>query len=144
MIKILRIVFGIYPAKVRNVKSQETWYGLSIPPIFITVRKGSMRRLCFYTCLSVPGGWVGLPQCMLGYQPLLARQTPLTGKADPPWLARQTSLAGKADPPWQGNPPARQTPLRSACWEIRSTSGRYASYWNAILVHNIIFLSFQS
>ena len=25
------------------------------------------------------------------------------------------------------------TPLRSACWEIRSTSGQYASYWNAIL-----------
>ena len=31
-------------------------------------------------------------------------------------------------PPWQGRPP-----LCSACWEIRSTSGRYASYWNAIL-----------
>ena len=24
-------------------------------------------------------------------------------------------------------------PHRSACWEIRPTSGRYASYWNAIL-----------
>ena len=26
-----------------------------------------------------------------------------------------------------------QSPLCSACWEIRSTRGRYASYWNAIL-----------
>ena len=25
------------------------------------------------------------------------------------------------------------TPWCSACWEIRATSGRYASYWNAIL-----------
>ena len=32
-----------------------------------------------------------------------------------------------------GIPPPEDTPLRSACWEIRSPSGRYASYWNAIL-----------
>ena len=32
------------------------------------------------------------------------------------------------------HPPGPGTPLRSACWEIRSTSGRYASYWNSILV----------
>ena len=31
-------------------------------------------------------------------------------------------------------PPGKETPLHSACWEIRSTCGRYASYWNAILV----------
>ena len=32
-------------------------------------------------------------------------------------------------------PPREQTPTRpcSACWEIRATSGRYASYWNAYL-----------
>ena len=46
-------------------------------------------------------------------------------------------------PPRPGNPPPGAdttprpgTPLRSACWEIRSTSGRYASYWNAILLVN--------
>ena len=33
----------------------------------------------------------------------------------------------EADTPW------KQTALRSACWEMRSTSGWYASYWNAIL-----------
>ena len=26
------------------------------------------------------------------------------------------------------------TPRSSACWEIRTTSGRYASYWNAVLL----------
>ena len=35
--------------------------------------------------------------------------------------------------------PREQTPpLRSACWEIRSTSGRYASYWNAILFYLVL------
>ena len=33
------------------------------------------------------------------------------------------------------HPPGQTpSPLRSACWEIRSTSGRYASYWNAFLL----------
>ena len=40
-----------------------------------------------------------------------------------------------APPPGPGPPRAdTPSPLRSACWEIRSTSGRYASYWNAILL----------
>ena len=42
-------------------------------------------------------------------------------------------------PPGPGTPPrtrytppgTRYTPWSSACWEIRATSGRYASYWNA-------------
>ena len=33
-----------------------------------------------------------------------------------------------------GQTPPEQIPLgSSACWEIRATSGRYASYWNAYL-----------
>ena len=36
-------------------------------------------------------------------------------------------------PPDQAAPP----PRCRACWEIRSTRGRYASYWNAILCCNI-------
>ena len=31
-------------------------------------------------------------------------------------------------------PRTKYTPQRRACWEIRSTRGRYAFYWNAILV----------
>ena len=43
-------------------------------------------------------------------------------------------------PPREQTPPrSRHAPPRSACWEIRSTSGRYASYWNAILLQ--IFLT---
>ena len=42
--------------------------------------------------------------------------------------------------PWEQTPLQEQTPPKSrhppqcrACWEIRSTHRRYASYWNAIL-----------
>ena len=51
----------------------------------------------------------------------------------------QTPLQG-ADPPQSRHPPRADTsreqtpPLCSACWEIQSTRGRYASYWNAILL----------
>ena len=39
-----------------------------------------------------------------------------------------TPLGPEAGTPWE------HTPQRSACWEIRAISGRYASYWNAILL----------
>ena len=68
-------------------------------------------------CDSVNKGC--LPQCMLGYHPL-----PPKDQTRPPPTRDQA-------PPWNRHP-QEQTPPR-ACWEIRSTSGRYASYWNAIL-----------
>ena len=58
---------------------------------------------------SVHGG--GLPQCMLGYHP------------------------SRPGPPGAGTPPDQAPPPGRACWEIRSMSGRYASYWNAILLN---------
>ena len=60
-----------------------------------------------------------LPQCMLGYTHPLGRHLPWVG---PP--GRHAPIPGQTPP--------GQTPPHSACW-IRSTSGRYASYWNAIL-----------
>ena len=48
--------------------------------------------------------------------------TPQTRQAPPQDQAGTPSLDQAGTPP-----PSR------ACWEIRSTSGRYASYWNAIL-----------
>ena len=45
-------------------------------------------------------------------------------------------------PPREQTPPGEDTPRSrhpcSACWEIRSTSGRHASYWNAYLLVVII------
>ena len=42
--------------------------------------------------------------------------------------------ANESPDPREPDTPRKQTPPpRSACWEIRSTSGRYAFYWNVIL-----------
>ena len=54
---------------------------------------------------------------------------PRTRHTTPPDQAHHTH------PPRPGTPPLPRT---RACWEIQSTRGRYASYWNAILFH--IFL----
>ena len=75
----------------------------------------------------------------LGGYPSMHRGRP-PSKADP--LARRPPWQGDPPPwqgrrPWQGRPPGKAEPpppLRSACWEIRSTNGRYASYCNAIPV----------
>ena len=83
--------------------------------LVITARKQSLRRLCFYTCLSV------ILFC-------------LSACWDTP-PRKQTPPSGSRHPPQEANTPAgsRHPPLRSACWEIRPTSGRYAYYWNAYL-----------
>ena len=88
-------------------------------------------------CHSVHRGC--LPQCMLGYTPLEQtshgsrhplEQTP--SRADTPQTP--PPRADTHHPPRSKHPPgADTTPPCSACWEIRATSGRYASYWNAFL-----------
>ena len=40
-------------------------------------------------------------------------------------------------------PPDQVHPPKSACWEIRATSGRYASYWNAFLLLIISLLHYK-
>ena len=88
---------------------------------FFIARKRSLRRLCFYTCLLVillTGEGVSAP-VHAGIHPPDPRPGPETD-----------------DPPGADRPP-----LYSACWEIRATSGRYASYWNAFLLSVIsVFL----
>ena len=99
-------------------------------------------------CHSVHGGGEYLGR----YLP--SRYTPLAGTppaGTPP--GRYTPRSPPPGTPPVGTPPPRQvrpsgryTPDRytppgqvphhpgsSACWEIRATSGRYASYWNAFL-----------
>ena len=76
----------------------------------------------------------GMPQCMLGYPP--PEQTPPLGAdppgADPPPGAdTPLSRPSKSRHPPGSRPP---TPPREADCSIRSTSGRYASYWNAFLL----------
>ena len=135
-----------------------------------TARKRSLRRLCFYTCLSVilfTGGkylgryppragaprqvhpQAGTPPCA-GTCPRQVHTLPgrYTPRQVHPNRAGTPSRQVHPPSPWagipragtlpqQGTPPGRYTaqagtlPLSSACWEIRATSGRYSSFWNA-------------
>ena len=104
---------------------------------------------------------------MLGYCPLCPRtdissplqeqkspkeQAPLQEQTPPP--LEQTIQ--KQAPPGAGTPPGADTrprsstppkqapPQSSAYWEIRPTSERYASYWNAFLFDHRILKDFSS
>ena len=114
----------------------------------ITARKRSLRRLCFYTCPSFcPQGGGGIPGQV---PPPRTRYTPRPGTPPPPrtpgtrytpsprnrYTPRTRYTPPRpGTPPGPGTPPDQYTPppRSSACWEIRATSGRYASYWNAFL-----------
>ena len=79
-------------------------------------------------CHSVHRG--GLPQCMLGYHPP-REQSPLEQTPQSRHPLGQTPPPPEQTPPKQ-TPPWEQTPPEADS-SIRSTSGRYASYWNAFL-----------
>ena len=73
----------------------------------------------------------------LGRYPPPPDQVHPSGPGTPPWRVPPPDQV----PPGPGTPPGRYTPLAgthpprgSACWEIRATSERYASYWNAFLL----------
>ena len=112
---------------VRDFVCPQHWFLIDFN--VITARKRSLgqgsifRSVCQEFC----------PQCMLGYHTSPEQAPPWTRDPPdqaPPW-SRPHQLSHTppgADPPLGSRPP-----LCSACWEIRSTSGRYASYWNAIL-----------
>ena len=80
-------------------------------------------------CLSTGGV---LPQCMLGYHhhhPRSRPPRPATPPTRHPPRTRQTPpRPGRHPPPRPGRPP------QEADSRIRSTSGRYASYWDAFLL----------
>ena len=94
------------------------WYLNELYMHIITTRKRSLGQgnifssVCQEFCLQG-----GLPQCMLGCQPPWQGDTSLARR--PPWQGRPPT-------PWQGDPPP------SACWDLWSTSGQYASYWNGM------------
>ena len=116
---------------------------------FITARKRSLRRLCFYRCVSVHrGGACVLPggACVLPGGVWLQGGMCGWGCA---WLWGACMVAG-------GVSGCREACMvvgggacmvaRGACVgydEIRSISGRYASYWNAFLSCQILVQKFS-
>ena len=81
-------------------------------------------------CDSVHRGG-GLPHCMLGYTHTHTHTHTHTWEQTPPG-------------PEAGTPLGPGTPQHSACWEIQATSGRYASYCNAILLTQLFALFLPS
>ena len=132
--------------------------------LIITVRERSVGQGNMFTGVCLPIGGVPdqvhprdqvhppeqtppTPQSSnpLGADPL--EQTPLRSIHHPqeqtPPGSRQPPGADTPQsrhPPGSRQPPGADTPpRRRACWEIRSTCGRYASHWNAILFISWIF-----
>ena len=95
---------------------------------FITARKQSLQRLCFHRCLSVHSGVCPIAcwdtphwaDTLLGRHP--PAQTP--SWADTP-LGRH---------PLGRHPPGQTPPSCAVHAGMWSTSGRYASHWNAFLL----------
>ena len=104
--------------------------------------------VCHSFCSQGGGG--GVPQCMLGYH------HPPDQAYHPPWTSHPPRPATPPPPqtrhphpldqphhhhpprtrhtlPQTRHPPRTSHPPREADSSIRSTSGRYASYWNAFL-----------
>ena len=95
------------------------------PNSFITGRNEVVAKVIFLhlSVILFTGGGV-LSQCMLGYHPP-------PGSRHPPWSRTPPDQTPPgADPPRSRHPP-RADPPRESDSSIRSTSGRYASYWNA-------------
>ena len=89
-----------------------------VPENFYRPQRSWAKVIFLQACVCPQGG--GLPQCMLVCKP------PPLG-ADPPG----TRPPGTRPPPWE------QTP-RDGDFSIRSTSGRYASHWNAFLFMTVV------
>ena len=78
------------------------------------------------------GGGGCLPQCMLGFPPGADPPGPGTPPEQTPRDQTHTPRT-RPTPPEQTSPPGPDPHPREADCSIRSTSGRYASYWNAFL-----------
>ena len=121
----------------------------------ITARNEVRARLCFHRrvwfCSQRRG--VCLSACWDATPPLGSRHppgadTPPGSNHHPPWEQtpppgadtpmKQTPLPGSRHAPEQTHTPGADPPQHRACWEIWSTRGQYASYWNAILFRSLL------
>ena len=78
----------------------------------------------------------GLPHCMLGYTDPPTPPGPEAGTHTPRANTPPPGPEAGTPPP---TPRTRHPPPCSACWEIQATSGRYSTYWNAILYYFCIY-----
>ena len=115
----------------------------------ISVHRGGV---CLSACWDTPPG-ADTPQEQIipksrhplkSRPPLKGRHTPKSRHHSPRADTPRADIPPRADTPHLSrHPPRADTPLKSRhppppqcreCWDIRSMRGRYASYWNAILL----------
>ena len=100
-----------------------------LPPA-TKLRQGNIFSSVFKDLLHAGGGEC-LTHCMLGYHP--RDQTPLWDQTPPTIRPPGIRHPPRPDPLWEQIPPRPDPPGPDPVQEIWATSGRYASYWNAIL-----------
>ena len=120
MLQICKSSQGVYSVSAKHKLKWTVFLQWTLQLLFIVTARNEVWGKVIFLHLSFCSHGGGLPQGMLGYPP-----TPPLGP-DPP-LRDHTP---------EQTPPGTRQPhnLQSACWEIRSTNGRYASYWNAFLL----------
>ena len=91
---------------------------IPINPIF-TARKRSLRRLCFYTCLSVILFTSGGGAKYLGRYPLAGTLPPSPQAGPPPAAGTPRS---RYNPPGRYTPPSRYTPTP---WQVHPLAGTH-------------------
>ena len=114
------------------------WAGWTGKYIYRPQRSCGQGNIFTPVCHSVHRG--GLPQCMLGYHPPRTRPPPGT-RQTPPRPGRPPCWDHADTPQWTRPAPPRDQPPPpppEADSSIRSTSGRYAFYWNAYLLVDYI------
>ena len=111
-----------YVTKSRPIESTKSW-----GKVIFTGRNEVVAKVMFLQVCVCPQGGGCLPQCMLG-----CHTPPGPGRPTPPGPGRPTPPDGEP-PRWRTPPGPGRPPPREADSSIRSTSGRYASYWNAFL-----------
>ena len=83
------------------------YYLLCHTYVVITAHKQSLRRLCFYTCLSVHGErWGGIPACLAaGLEGLVSQHALQVSRPAPRGEVEGSGLGGFTRPtPWGGSP----------------------------------------
>ena len=132
MHRILKFNFQICPYFFINFTEEIPLVSVYL---FVIARKRSLRRLCFYRCLSVNRGGGGMRGCgggVRGCRGCVWLPGGVLGCRGCAWLWGVCMVArGGA------------CVVAGVCIgydEIRSMSGRYASYWNAFLFKHLITL----
>ena len=102
-------------------------FGVFLPPANEVCECYVFTPVCQSFCSRgvCSSAWWDAPPCP--HPPARGRHPPGDQRQTPPRDKGQT-------PPPPPKPRGRYPPGSSVCWEIRATSGRYASYWNAYLL----------